>query len=114
MKTYNMKLRTKYFDCIKTGSKRIELRLNDEKRKGIQIGDEIIFEELIEKPRYLKTKVVDLYYEDNFNELLNKYEIKLFADEETTKQELIEVLNEIYPIENQIKYGVVGIKIEII
>ena len=114
MKTYNMKLRTKYFDCIKNGSKRIELRLNDEKRKGIQIGDEIIFEELIENPRYLKTKVVDLYYEDNFNELLNKYDTKLFADEETTKQELIEVLNEIYPIENQIKYGVVGIKIEII
>ena len=52
--------------------------------------------------------------EDNFNDLIDKYDIKLFADEKTTKQELIEVLNEIYPIENQIKHGVVGIKIEII
>ena len=109
-----MKLLPQYFNYIKNGTKRLELRLNDEKRKDIQIGDEIIFEELIENPRYLKTKVVDLYYEDNFNELLNKYDIKLFADDGTTKQELIEVLNEIYPIENQIKYGVVGIKIEII
>ena len=42
MKTHNMKLMTKYFDYIKFGSKRIELRLNDEKRKNIKIGDEII------------------------------------------------------------------------
>ena len=114
MKTHNMKLRTKYFNFIKNGTKRIELRLNDEKRKEIEIGDEINFEEVVDNPRCLKTKVVDLYYESNFNELLNKYDIKLFADKNTTKQELLDVLNEIYPIEKQTKYGVVGIKIEII
>ena len=114
MTTHNMKLITKYFDCIKNGTKRIELRLNDEKRKNIKIGDIIIFEELKDNPRYLKTKVIDLYYEDNFNDLIDKYDIKLFADENTTKQELIDVLNEIYPINNQTKYGVVGIRIEII
>ena len=47
MNIHNMKLRSKYFECIKTGTKRIELRLNDEKRSKIKIGDEIIFEELI-------------------------------------------------------------------
>ena len=114
MTTHNMKLRTKYFGCIKNGSKRIELRLNDEKRKNIKIGDEIIFEELTENSRYLKTKVIDLYYENNFNDLIDKYDIKLFADVDITKQELIDVLNEIYPTEKQIKYGVIGIRIEII
>ena len=44
MKKYNMKLMPKYFECIKSGTKRIELRLNDEKRKNIAIGDEIVFE----------------------------------------------------------------------
>ena len=34
-----MKLMTKYFDYIKYGSKRIELRLNDEKRKNIKINE---------------------------------------------------------------------------
>lgn len=29
MKKYNMKLMPKYFECIKSGTKRIELRLND-------------------------------------------------------------------------------------
>ncbi len=79
-----MKLMTKYFDYIKYGSKRIELRLNDEKRKNIKIGDEIIFEELADNPRCLKTRVIELYYENNFNDLIEKYNIELFADKYAT------------------------------
>ena len=93
MKTYNMKLMTKYFDYIKNGSKKIELRLNDEKRKNIKIGDEIIFEEVAENPRHLKTRVIDLYYENSFNDLIEKYNIELFADKNTTKEDLINRLN---------------------
>lgn len=114
MKKYNMKLMTKYFDCIKNDSKRIELRLNDEKRKNLQIGDEITFEELNENPRYLKTKVVDLYYETCFDKLIDRFDIELFANKDTTKDELITVLNEIYPMEKQNQYGVVGIKIDLL
>ena len=113
MKTHNMKLMTKYFDYIKFGSKRIELRLNDEKRQNIKIGDEIIFEELVDNPRYLRTRVIDLYYENNFNDLIEKYDIELFADKHTTKKELIKLLNNIYSQEEQEKYGIVGIRIEL-
>lgn len=113
MKTYNMKLMTKYFDYIKNGSKKIELRLNDEKRKNIKIGDEIIFEELADNPRYLKAKVIDLYYENSFNDLIEKYNIELFADKYATKEELIKILNDIYSKEEQEKYGIVGIRIEL-
>ncbi len=108
-----MKLMTKYFDYIKYGSKRIELRLNDEKRKNIKIGDEIIFEELIDNPRYLKTRVIDLYYENSFNDLIEKYNIELFADKYVYKEELIKILNDIYSQEEQEKYGIVGIRIEL-
>lgn len=40
---HKMKLQPKYFDYIQNGTKRIELRLNDEKRSIIQLGDEIKF-----------------------------------------------------------------------
>ena len=109
-----MRLITKYFDCIKKGSKTIELRLNDEKRRNIKIGDEIVFEELNENPRYLRVRVIDLYYEKHFEDLINKFDIKLFADESVTKEEILSVLNEIYTKENQDKYGVVGIKIQLL
>ena len=42
-KMITMKLNEKYFEYIKRGTKRIELRLNDEKRKLIKIGDKIRF-----------------------------------------------------------------------
>ena len=109
-----MKLLPKYFDYIKNGTKRIELRLNDEKRKNIKIGDEIIFEELCDNPRYLKAKVIDLYYADTFSELIDRFNIEIIASNDSTKEELINVLNEIYPQEKQQKYGAVGIKIELI
>lgn len=38
-----MKLQDKYYEYILNGTKRIEIRLNDEKRQGIKIGDKIRF-----------------------------------------------------------------------
>ena len=40
---YKMKLYSDSFEKIKFGSKTIEMRLNDEKRKAIKIGDFIEF-----------------------------------------------------------------------
>ncbi len=36
---HEMKLQQKYYDFIKNGTKRIEIRLFDEKRQKIKIGD---------------------------------------------------------------------------
>ena len=40
---YNMKLNNEPFNLIKNGTKTVELRLNDEKRKLLNIGDKIEF-----------------------------------------------------------------------
>lgn len=40
---HNMKLQPKYYNYMLNGTKRIEIRLNDEKRKNINLGDTIIF-----------------------------------------------------------------------
>lgn len=40
---HHMKLKRSPFEKIKNGSKSIELRLNDEKRQKVQIGDFIEF-----------------------------------------------------------------------
>ena len=40
---HKMKLQPKYYDFILNGTKRIEIRLNDEKRRMIKVGDTITF-----------------------------------------------------------------------
>lgn len=39
-----MKLRPTYFDMIADGTKIYEIRLNDEKRQPVQVGDIITFQ----------------------------------------------------------------------
>ena len=40
---HKMKLQPRYYDFILNGTKRIEIRLNDEKRRMIKVGDTITF-----------------------------------------------------------------------
>lgn len=114
MKTYNMKLLPQYFNYIKKGTKRLELRLNDEKRKNLEINDIIIFEKISNDIEYLNTRVKKIYKYKNFNDLVNDFDIRLIADKSITKDELLQALNKIYTIEQQNKYGVLAIKIELI
>lgn len=114
MKTYNMKLLPQYFNYIKNGTKRLELRLNDEKRKDLKINDLIIFEKLSNDIEYLNTKVKYIYRYNNFKDLVNDFDIELVADKSITKDELLHTLNKIYTVEQQNKYGVLAIEIELI
>ena len=105
-------LQPKYFNYINNGTKRIELRLYDEKRQKINIGDTIIFQKEPELEITMKVKVIGLLRYDTFEELFKDFDIKIMADNSMTKQELLEALEEFYTPEKQKQYGVLGIRIE--
>ena len=111
---HEMKLQLKYFEYILNGTKRIEIRLNDEKRQLINIGDEIEFVKEPELTEKFNAKVVGLLRYDSFYEMFKDFDIKMLADESMTKEELMDVLEEFYTKEKQEKYGVLGIRIELI
>lgn len=108
--THKMNLQDKYFDFIKNGTKRIELRLNDEKRQQIKIGDSIEFSN--EKYKFT-TKVIGLLKYQDFKTLFNDFGIEILADKTMTKEELLGVLSEFYTPEKQEKFGVLGIRVEL-
>ena len=109
-----LKLQPKYFDYINNGTKRIELRLYDEKRQKINIGDTIIFQKEPELEIIMKVKVIGILRYNTFKDLFEDFDIEMLADKSMTKQELLNVLEEFYTPEKQEQYGVVGIRIEII
>lgn len=108
---HKMGLQPKYFDCIKKGTKRIELRLYDEKRKQIGIGDIIEFSNGKED---IQVKVVGLLRYDTFENLFNDFDISMLSDVSMTKEEMLGVMEEFYPMEKQKDFGVIGIRIELI
>ena len=107
-----LKLQPKYFDYINDGTKRIELRLYDEKRQKINIGDTIIFQKEPELEITMKVKVIGILRYNTFEDLFEDFDIGILADKSMTKQELLNVLEEFYTPEKQKQYGVVGIRIE--
>lgn len=111
---HEMKLQPEYFEFIKEGTKRIEIRLNDEKRSQIKLGDTIKFLKEPEKEETLKAKVVGLLRYNTFEDMFNDFDISILADKSMTKEELIEVLEQFYTKEKQKKYGVLGIRLELI
>lgn len=112
--TIEMRLQEKYYNFIKSGTKRIETRLFDEKRRSIQIGDEIVFIDRANENDTVRAKVTELIMSNSFAELVAGYDIGLFADKSITKEEYISDLDGFYPMEEQAKYGVVGIRFELL
>lgn len=96
------------------GTKRIELRLNDEKRKNMKIGDVLSFykQPLLEES--FKTRIVDLIYFDSFNDAISNLPFELIADKDDNKESLLKDLDIIYSKEKQEKCGVIGIKLELL
>ena len=71
--THRMKLNSAPFELIKSGHKTVEMRLNDEKRKLIKIGDEIEFSSR-ENGEKMLTRVVNLTKFKDFYELYAHYD----------------------------------------
>ncbi len=109
--THNMKLNGAPFETIKDGTKTIELRLYDEKRRKIKIGDTICFKG---KAGTIMAIVKALHIFRNFEELYAALPLDkcgYTADELATASP--EDMLEYYSKEQIKKYGVVGIEIEV-
>ena len=111
---HEMKLQPEYYNFILNGTKRIEIRLFDEKRQQIKIGDTIKFLKEPELNESFKVKVVCLLRYNSFLDMFKDFDISILSDKSMTKEELIAVLEQFYTKEKQEQYGVLGIRIELI
>ena len=111
MNIHHMSLQNQYFCLIKQGKKSIELRLWDDKRKKIKVGDIIVFHNVDSAETILETKVVQLYFAADFQELSKITNIKQTGFNDTAT--MLQTLEKIYPLSQQKKYQVVGIEIQL-
>lgn len=112
MKNHIMNLKPSPFKMIREGKKTIELRLYDEKRKVISIGDIITFINTENPNDTISARVVDLFVFHSFEEL---YKNLPLIECGYTKENINTAspcdMEKYYSKEKQQLYGVVGIKI---
>ena len=107
-----MRLHAEPFQLIKNGSKTIEMRLYDDKRRLLQVGDILEFQSRT-TGEVLETKVLALHLYSSFEELykhFDKISLGYLKDEEADPNDM----SQYYTLEEQEKYGVVGIEIQLV
>jgi len=110
---HQMKLHTSPFEKIKSGEKTIELRLYDEKRQRIKEGDSITFTNTV-TGETLTATVRKLHRFDSFEELykaLPLLQCGYTAEDIDTAHPAD--MEQYYSLEEQKKYGVVGIELSL-
>lgn len=107
-----MRLNSEPFDKISKGQKTIEMRLFDEKRALLHVGDEIVFINRDDFSKKIYTKIVALHKFKNFDELykhFDKFSLGYNDNEIANPQDM----EKYYSKDEQKKYGVVGIEIRL-
>lgn len=113
--THHMNLRPAPFALIAAGRKTIELRLYDEKRQQIRVGDPITFSNTDAPEQQLHAIVKELHVFSSFEELYQKLPLEQcgYLPEEipTASPRDMEAY---YPAEKQKQYGVLGIELQLL
>jgi len=101
------------FSKILDGKKTIELRLNDEKRQKIQVGDIIFFKNRKTKKRICVT-CKKLHYAKSFKELFEQTsDHSVFGLEyQYGLQKMVSIMRNYYSESDEITYGIVGIEFD--
>lgn len=111
---FDLRLDENIFEIVKNGTKRVEVRLNDKKRKLLKIGNNLTFYKRPLLEEKIETKITGLQKFKTIEELLNKYEMKEIYVEGFSKEEFVKLLSTFYSKEEQDNYGFVAIEFEVL
>ncbi len=111
VKNHEMNLNPLAFSGVKSGKQKIEVRLNDQKREEIKVNDHITFYLLPDKREKIVVKVIQLLKYPTFKELFSNISLEDWNARDWSIDMAIEQMHKYYSLEDENKYGVVGIKI---
>lgn len=109
---HTMGLYKEPMESIKSGRKTIEVRLNDEKRRKIKVGDIIEFIKVPEENDTLRVLVLELNKYDTFKDMYEAIPFMEFDCEGWTMDEMIEGTYEIYSPDQEKQWGALAITIK--
>jgi ASC-1-like (ASCH) protein len=107
-----MGLYGEYLNAIIEGKKKVEVRLNDEKRRKIKVGDTIEFIKVPEQDDTLQVQVTELRTYHTFQAMYEDIPFKEFDCEGWTMKEMIDGTYDIYTPEQEMKWGTLAITIK--
>ena len=108
--THRMSLKTEPFSQIGNGEKYVEMRLFDEKRKKIRVGDRIVFTHTENEEETICTRVVGLHTYESFDEMLLDFPARALGVADRNKN-LDKIMESYYAEEDIQRYGTLAIRL---
>ena len=102
-----MHLHPKPFEQVANGTKTIEIRINDDKRRRLKVGDTIEFESRADPGRVVTAEIVALPTFKTFKEMFEAFPPTQYGGESADEYES---MFEHYSKEEETLYGVVAIQ----
>lgn len=102
------------FQSIKSGRKTVEVRLNDEKRRKMNIGDRIKFVKVPEENDDLFVEVLELRVFPTFKEMYESIPADNFDTVGDTMEKMLSETYEVYTPEQEKQWGTLAITIKLI
>ena len=111
VKYKEMKLNNTPFLAIEEGKKTVEVRLLDEKRRELSVGDVIVFTHRDDEERKLYREIKALHIAADFGELFSSEIFPLCGFGDMTPAEAVVEMGKYYSAEETLEYGAVGIEL---
>lgn len=113
---YTMAMFEDAFEKVKNGSKIFDVRINDDKRKNIKIGDTITYYNLSDIEETVTVQVSNRTRFDTFRQAyMSEKNMRVFGGEITDDTEtMLKKAYRIYSKNEEIKYGIIVFKTELI
>lgn len=109
-----MRLLKTHFEKIASGEKTVEMRLMDEKRQKIRVGDRIVFSCEEEPMRTLAVEVVGVLAFADFCELSAHFGARAVGFDGKSADEVGAYMRTIYGDDALVRYGAAAIEVRLI
>ncbi len=93
---HEMSLLPSMFEKVAKGEKTVEIRLFDEKRAQMRVGDTVLLRHETNRSKTLSAKIVGTHRYDSFSELVFDFEPKELGFPDGTPEDVLELLMRIY------------------
>lgn len=101
-------------ESIKSGRKTVEVRLYDEKRREIKVGDTIQFTKVPNRDETLRVEVIGLKQYETFKEMYESIPASDFDAVGDSIDEMVEQTYQIYSPERERDWGTLAITIKLL
>jgi ASC-1-like (ASCH) protein len=110
---YQLKVHEEPFERMQKGERVLEIRLFDEKRQRLKLGDWIEFADANDMKKTIRAEIIGLIRYKTFGDIVDDMPAALLGYEESEKGYLKSSMYEIFTKEEEAANGVLGIRIRL-